>query len=479
MKDRRPFFAACCFAATALSLMLTGCDSSESRARQALADYQAASAAGDLRAARIALLQLVAAEDDNSSNWQELGKVQIQLGSYSDAYYAFTRAYELDKSNPQLLSSLTQLALLSGNIDVAEDHAQKLELLAPDHPAVKLTYGYVALRRGDFDRADQQADQLLVEFPREPSANLLKARILLGRDKNQEAIKLLETQTQGMPTDVGSWKALMALYERYRNWGGVTQVATKLASLNPKDTEVAFKAVDAAFRGNNVEAALRGSEPFLSPDSPPSHVESVLTIWAERWRTPQALERVRELSRSSSPQQSLAYATYFNSVGQPDDAAALLGGGAPRLPVSQMNLSSNAVIAVSLALKGEVSQAKTLFDQILAKEPDHVYALRGRINLKINTGAARPAITDAQRLVSVLPRSARDRLLLAHAYSAAGDQRQVDRTLWDAFHEIPANLRLYEALRTHVEGSGGPEATARVDAEFEQQQDTDLSREFI
>jgi hypothetical protein len=51
--------------------------------------------------------------------------------------------------------------------------------------------------------------------------------------------------------------------------------------------------------------------------------------------------------------------------------------------------------------------------------------------------------------------------------------------LWDAFHEIPANLRLYEALRTHVEGSGGPEATARVDAEFEQQQDTDLSREFI
>ena len=93
-----------------------------------------------------------------------------------------------------------------------------------------------------------------------------------------------------------------------------------------------------------------------------------------------------------------------------------------------MNLSSNAVIAESLALKGEVSQAKTLFDQILAKEPDHVYALRGRINLAIKTGAAKRAIIDAQRLVSVVPRSAQDRLLLARAYSAAGDQRQVDRT---------------------------------------------------
>jgi hypothetical protein len=60
MKYRSPFFASCCFVATALSLILSGCDSSESRARQALADYQAASAAGDIRAARIALLHLVA-----------------------------------------------------------------------------------------------------------------------------------------------------------------------------------------------------------------------------------------------------------------------------------------------------------------------------------------------------------------------------------------------------------------------------------
>jgi predicted Zn-dependent protease len=364
-------------------------------------------------------------------------------------------------------------------MDTAEDYAQKLELLAPAHPAVKLSYGYVALRRADFDRADEQVDQLLAEFPREPSANLLKARILLGRGKNQEALKLLETQTKSMPTDAGSWKALMALHERQRNWPGVTLAAIKLASLNPKDAEVSFKAVEAAFRGNNIETALRASEPFLRPDSPSSQVDSILTIWAERWRTPQAIERVRQLSRLASPQQSLAYATYFNSVGKPEDAAALLGGGSPRLPIRQMNLSLNAVIAESLALKGELSQAKTLFDQILAMEPDHVYALRGRINLRIRTGAARAAIADAQRLVSVVPRSPRDRLLLARAYSAAGDQRQVDRTLWDAFHEIRANLILYETLRAYVERSGGPEAAARVDAEFQQQQDSDLSREFI
>jgi hypothetical protein len=93
--------------------------------------------------------------------------------------------------------------------------------------------------------------------------------------------------------------------------------------------------------------------------------------------------------------------------------------------------------------------------------------------------AARAAVTDAQRLVSVSPRSARERLLLARAYAAAGDQRQVDRTLWDAFHEIPADFLLYEALRAHVVKSDGAEAATRVDAEFRQQQDVELARDFF
>ena len=46
MKGRSPFFAACCIAATALSLSLASCNSSDSRAREAFSDYQAASAAG-------------------------------------------------------------------------------------------------------------------------------------------------------------------------------------------------------------------------------------------------------------------------------------------------------------------------------------------------------------------------------------------------------------------------------------------------
>jgi predicted Zn-dependent protease len=479
MKVRSPFFAACCFAATALSLLLTGCNSAESRAQDALADYQQASAVGDARAARIALLKLVAAEDGNPDYWAELGKLQVQLGAYNDAYYAFTRSHELDKGNAEVLSTLTQLALLSGNLDLAEDHAQTLELLQPGHPAIKLTYGYVALRRGNLDEAERRADQLLVEFPRESGANLLKARVLLTRGQNEDAIRLLETQTKVVPQDAGSWKALMALHERRGNWPGVVAAATRLHAINPRNPQTAYTAIDAAFRSGDVDAGLRLSEPFLRPDAPPDQVDAVLTIWAERWNTPKAVTEAKRRIASGNPQHLFAYATFFNAVGRPEDAATLLGGATPRLPVTVTNMTLNALIATSMAMLGQQREAQQLFDAVLAEEPDHVYALRGRINLEITTGQAKAAITDAQRLVSVVPDSARYHLLLARAYSAAGDQRQVDRTLWNAFHKIPANVLLFEALRDHVRRSGGPEAVARVEAEFQQQQDGQLSRDFL
>lgn len=479
MKVRGPFFAACCIAATALSLALSGCSSREEQAQAALGEYQTAAAAGDLIATRIALLKLVGAQDDNPDYWEQLGKVQVQLGSFRDAYYAFSRAHELDRGNTEALSNLTQLALMSGDVDAAEDHAEKLALLEPDHPVIKLARGYAALKHSNFDEADKQIDPLLQAFPRDPSANLLKARVLLGRGKRDEAVRVLEAQTSGKPDDVGSWKALMALHERNRNWTGVQLAASRVASLKPEETKPALAAIDAAFRRNDIATALRGSERFLRPDAPPNGVGDVLTIWAERWKAPAAVTEARKRSKAAGPSHALAYATYFNMAGSPDDAAAMLGGGRPQLPLSPANMSTNSLIAETLTLRGQYREAKQLFDAVLTKEPDHVHALRGRINLEIRMGAAKAAITDAQRLVSVSPRSARDRLLLARAYTAAGEKRQVDRTLWDAFHEIPADFLLYETLRAHVVKSRGAEAAAGVDAEFQQQQDVELYRNFF
>src|SRR5882724_7238590 len=64
------------FAWLSAVVIIAGCSSSDSRARAALGEYQTASAANDLPAARRALLELVQAKDDVAEYWAELGKVQ-------------------------------------------------------------------------------------------------------------------------------------------------------------------------------------------------------------------------------------------------------------------------------------------------------------------------------------------------------------------------------------------------------------------
>src|SRR5438067_9291931 len=122
--------AACLSAA----LLSAGCSSSDARARDALGAYQAAAAANDLPTARRALLKLVQAKDDVPDYWVELGKLNATMGNFGDAYYAFSRAYELDRTNLDILRAVTQLALRAGDLPSALSHAEELEVLAPGDP---------------------------------------------------------------------------------------------------------------------------------------------------------------------------------------------------------------------------------------------------------------------------------------------------------------------------------------------------------
>ena len=138
-------------AAAMLVLSLSACDRNARQAQQAFNAYQSASASGDLTGTRDALLKLVAVDEDVADYWMELGKVQLALGAYPDAYYALTRALELNRSSPDLLRVLAQLSLRSDRLDLAEDYARQLDLLAPGDPAVHLTRAIVALQQSNLE----------------------------------------------------------------------------------------------------------------------------------------------------------------------------------------------------------------------------------------------------------------------------------------------------------------------------------------
>jgi predicted Zn-dependent protease len=465
--------AACLSALT----LTAGCSSSDARARDALSDYQAASAANDLIGARKALLKLVRAKDDVPDYWVELGKLQASMGSYNDAYYAFTRAYELDRSNIDILHAVTELALRSGDITLAQSHARELEVIAPGDPWVKLTNGWAAFTESHFDQAMAIADSILANAPFDPAGTVLKARALLSLNRQDEAMDLLNKEMRAQPMDMSSRQLLAKIYVQQNNWQKVVEVAKPLIQANPVDQESALLLIEAALRAGNIAVARQASARILVPNSEPTTINSVLDLWANYWPSTQRIQDARALaSKSAGREQRLAYAAFLSRAGSPADAIAISTPDAG-LPISAENAEANAVLADAWSRSGNQGAAKSRFDAVIAFDPGNATALRGRAELELRMGNAAAAIMDAQKLTTVLPSSARDRLLLAKCYSAAGNNAWADRTLWSAFQAIPADENIYAALE--LTRKGNVEATRDLQEEFDRQRNAKIYRGLL
>jgi predicted Zn-dependent protease len=442
-----------------------------------LAEYQTASAANDLPAARKALLELVRAKDDVADYWAQLGKVQAAMGSYNDAYYAFTRAYELNRSDPGLVRALTELALRSGDLTQAQARAEELEILSPGDPWVKLVKGWAAYSEFHFDEALAVSDSILAITPNDPSATILKARALFSMHREDEAIDLLNKQIQAQPSDGGSMTLLARIYQRDGAWSKVAELTRGISTLRPDDQDNMLLLVEAAFRSGNVDLGRKASFRLLRPGADAATLGKVLDLWTDYWPSPQRIADARRMAGEAAGQeQRLAYAEFLGRSGDPADAIRLATPAAT-LPVTAETAEANAVFADALSRSGNVPAAQARFDAVLAFDAGNATALRGRAELALRAGHAASAVLDAQKLVTVLPTSADGRLLLARAFAAAGNKAWMERTLWTAFQDIPGDEHIFAALQSTKKGDR--DGLDELNAEFTRQRDSQLNRGLL
>lgn len=447
---------------------------SDFRARSALSAYQSAAASNDLPAARRALLKLVQAKDDVPDYWVQLGKLDASMGNFDDAYYAFSRAYELDRSNVEVLRAVTQLALHAGDLVSARRHAEELEVLSPGDPWPKITKGWAAINELRYDEALQTADEILATSPYDASAAALKARALIGLRRNDDATNLLIKQIQAQPSDLGSLEILSRIYSREDDWPKLLRTAQRLYELAPANNNNALSIVEAGFRSGDINAARTISLRLLTPDASSDLVKSVLNLWADFWPSRQRLIDARALgARTTTLPSRLAYASFLSRFGSPADAIRL-STPAATLPINAKNAEANAVLGEALGSLGNVTQAKSRLDAVLAFDSGNATALRARAELELRSGQPKAALVDAQKLTTVLPKSSRDRLLLARIYAADGNTPWVNRTLWSAFRDIPADEKLFAALETSKKGD--LDAIRELQEEFDHQRDNQLAR---
>ncbi|MEO7787876.1 MAG: tetratricopeptide repeat protein [Sphingomicrobium sp.] len=459
-----------------LSIALASCNSAQSRARDAYAEYQAAMSANDLPAGRRALQKLVAAQDDVAENWLELGKLEIQAGSYADAYHSFIRAYELDRSNPEILRIIVQIAVRGGDLPSAQRYARELAVVSPGDPWVKIAGGYNALSEHRFDDAVKASDAILAATPFDPTATVLKARGLIGQNHDADARKLLEDHVRSQPSDIGGWQLLARMYQKAGDWPRVAIAVGQVLKATPGDPDSRLLLIEAALRSGNVPLARRQSAVVLQPATELGLVSAVLDRWADHWPGEQRAEDARRLANAAAPAQKAVYAAFLNQIDRPADALSLAAPYAG-LPVKAGNAEWNAVVGDALSRSGRLNEAKSRLDAVIAFDSGNATALRARAQLLLRTGKTSEAIIDAQKLVTVAPQSVRDRMLLSQCYTASGDSNQAERTLWDGFHDIEASQPLLQAIVNA--NAKRPDVVEQVKQEYAAQLNETLGRGLL
>jgi Flp pilus assembly protein TadD len=219
------------------------------------------------------------------------------------------------------------------------------------------------------------------------------------------------------------------------------------------------------------------SAQLLSPAGDPQLLDAALELWARFSPGKAPLPDGVKFANGVSGDRRVAFANYYNQIGQPATAAALLGSS--QLPVTHANARWNAVLAQSMALRGRTMEAMRLFNQVLDREPDQREALRGRSALEARIGPTKQAILDAQRLVTISPNSGEDRVLLARAYLAAHNGDEVRRTLWDAFRDLPDDERVFSALRSVLVSTNDAEGQRRLTDEFNDRRRSTLMKDLV
>ena len=458
----------------ALVLFLSACDSRASRAQAAFDKYQAASNAGNLADARRALLALVAANEDVPSYWLELGKVQLRLGDYPQAFYAFTRANELNRGDPEAVRFLAQIAVQSGDLQEAEQQASRLDLLAPGDPMVKLTQGMVALQRKKYDEASQRADEILAQAPLDPNAKVLKARALVGLGQGASAIALLKDQVARQPKDAGSMRALFNLQRGTGDWTALLATGRSYLALVPEDTRIGLLTIDAAFKANDITAAKALSLALLNPDASPALIVSVLETWRAQWKSPDSLALARALAAKAGPAQQIVYGHYFNQSGAAGTTVAMLGTVAAG-KTRPDNADAQAIYYEALAAQGQREAARAGLEAILLVDQQNDLALGALTPLLLQMGDKARALNMARKLVAVAPKSVAGRVVLAKTYDSSGDRDAAVRTLWDALHDIPGEETIYTLLRAYLP----PDDARRLDGEFADEIQRKLMRDSL
>lgn len=444
-------------------LILAGCSSASERANELGQRAVQLLELNDVNGSRMAALEAVQERDDSSDLWMLLARIEMARNDYIEAYRAFSRALELDRSNAVALGAVAEIGYQVGQLDEADSAADQLLLLLPDSDSALLIKGLVALDQDRKDDAKRYAERLLAANPASGTGLSLLARVLSTSGNTGEAkSKLNAALSTGKPDPTVLW-TLVAILQNESDMAGTDAALTRLRSLAQKQYELAFKHVFLLYKSGQMERANDAIYELLEvAERAPDNERRIEQMWLDFGPivlAPSLVERVR-----ASPLQAakLLLARHALVYGQTETTDLLLQSvDRSKLKAWQVNLVSGLETQTAYATNRE-ADAKARAEALLERDPRNSDALLVLGKLAMKNGNIESASASFQAVIADNPMNRAGRIALAGLY-ASTDRKVLARKTWEqAIQDMPDDPELALAYVTYLRSAGDIDRQRRL-----------------
>jgi len=449
--------------ASALLLMLAGCERPAQRADALAQQASQLADAGHNKAALEAINKAIALRDDNAGYFLLLASIQVRAGNTQAAFVAGERALEVDAANVDALTLVANVGFQAGQLDDANDAANRLLALDPNSLVGLQVKGLYELAKDRNVDADATAERLLAIDPVNIPGIVIRSRVLAKAGKMEEALAFVN---HAIDQSSPSAPLLISKINLYRALERPEDMATTFAALDAATPErspaLRLDEINLLYELGRRDQARAATLSFLAARNARAADLAVLQrIWWEFDQVPFTAETIVAARDWGDPIALLAVGRYLLWQNQPQLADDLFFSYPAAVRPTGLAIHDRA----SLGL-GREQDARNETALILKRDPDNVDALLLRAEFEKRAGNLGLAIEAAQRALNSDHTDPEVYVVLAELQAKAGAAWRAAQIFEDGLQQLPQNYLLIEHYTQFLHESGNKSRAVSVTRDF-------------
>jgi tetratricopeptide (TPR) repeat protein len=431
-------------------LLLSACKDRAQQAAELAQQADLYAQAGNIVGAREAIRQAILLREDDPQFYRLQGAVALRANDPVDAFRAFSRALEFDATDKVSLAYVANIGVQIGQINEADDAADRLLTLEPDaRPALQVK-GLVAMSRRKYEEASQYADRLLATNPTDEGGAIIKARSLAMTGQPEAGLKLIEEALKASPGSPALLANKVNLYRYLRQPGPMADALAELIRLPGSAATIKLDQVNLLYKIGQRDAARRAAVAFLEDGSrSPDDYRKILGLWWQYDRAPIPEGPGRDASKWQDPLALVQTIRFLLLNGERAAAEALLASA----PANAGELLAGLKARLLLA-QGREQEARAQVDALLRKDENDVDALIMKARFAQADRKLDVALEAVQLARTNDPLNPEAYAVLAGVYQAQGKQLRARQIFEEGLKNVPQNFYILEAYTQYLHQLG-------------------------